>query len=99
MGFCDFGPPGNVVRMAVAACLWPTTFQIPSVAQTHVHAKVWFDYTRNVKSSHLKSSSSNYIRPKNQVLAQTQNPQNSSFWLSEREIGGGFGIPEQNPKG
>ena len=31
MGFCDFGPPGNVVRMAVAACLWPTTFQIPSV--------------------------------------------------------------------
>ena len=31
MGFCDFGPPGNVVRMAVAACLWPTTFKIPSV--------------------------------------------------------------------
>ena len=22
MGFCDFGPPGNVARMAVAACLW-----------------------------------------------------------------------------
>ena len=30
MGFCDFGPPGNVVRMAVAACLWPTTFKIPT---------------------------------------------------------------------
>ena len=31
MAFSDFGPPGNVVRMAVAACLWPTTFEIPSV--------------------------------------------------------------------
>ena len=37
------------------------------------------EYTRNVKSSHLKSSSSNYIHPKNRVLGQTQNPQNSSF--------------------
>ena len=24
-------PPGNVVRVDVAACLWPTTFNIPSV--------------------------------------------------------------------
>ena len=31
MGFCVFGPPGNVVRMAVAASLWPTTLKIPSV--------------------------------------------------------------------
>ena len=34
MGFCDFGPPRNAVRMAVAACLWPTTLKIPSVSWT-----------------------------------------------------------------
>ena len=31
--FMLLGPPEslNVVRVAVAACLWPTTFKIPSV--------------------------------------------------------------------
>ena len=33
MGVFDFGPPGNVVRVAVAACLWPTTFKNPDAFQ------------------------------------------------------------------
>ena len=28
MDFCVFGPLGNVVRVAVAACLRPTTFEL-----------------------------------------------------------------------
>jgi hypothetical protein len=43
-------------------------------------------YTRNVKISHLKSSSSNYIHPKKQVWAQTQNLKKSSFCYQNQKF-------------
>ena len=41
MGSCVFGPPWDVVRMAVAACLWPTTFKIPSVGGMDGFGREW----------------------------------------------------------
>ena len=51
MGFCDFGPPRNVVRMAVAACLWPTTFKIPSVPNCDAYAGPFSSFAQAIIQS------------------------------------------------